>query len=418
MRILLNLVRRSATLWAGVIIAGIEVWLALSARQPGLNLWADLVTGLSLASLYVGVIAAGFSAFEAGRWAPATSGHARGAARHPALVRMAHAAAAAVPILAGYLLALAVLGGYASLSGAYGAPSAGWLVALASGLLAAVGFGWVVGSVGRGLWWAAPAAAVLFFAFYVFVRALPLPYGVKVLYPVMLVPDYVFVRPVLATVLGMAAFSVAVVVLVLLLLGAGYARSRRGVAIACVIAGVFATGGAAAALSRDGQYTEAYNARDYTCDRRDVIICVNPGYAAALPPLRRRIELMNTRAAGTSVVATRLEQDIEGGPPPRTGTRSIHVEQLAAPDDIDFAVYRYVTQYGISETCRDTGNYSTGPRALVDTWLSGFRASERTPVEERAYDALRALPVHRGNAWFRDHYRQYFFCTLRLTDFP
>lgn len=414
-----SLLARTTTWWAGALVAVVEVGLALSARTPGLNLWADLVTGLSTAGLFSGVVAAGFAAFEAGRWAPVASQHGRATARSAALTRLLHAGVAAIPVLAGYLLALAVLTLCAIVTGTYGSPSVSWLVAIAATLVGATGFGWLVGMVGRGRWWVAPIAAVGFYAGYVIVSILPLPRGLQVLYPAVLAGDYVFVQPVLPTMLGITLFSLATAVIAVLVAGVSRRRSGRIAVLIGAVAGVVALAGVGASLSTGGQYTDTYNPDDFTCQHGGITVCLNPGYAAALPALHRQFAKVNRIAAGTPLAATRLEQNIEGDPPPANGSRAIHLEQLAGPSDLTFAVYRYLTEYGISTSCRDTGAYTTGPRAIVDLWLSG--STETRPQnarETRQYQALRAFSTQEGNTWLRRHYRQYAACTLTSRDLP
>lgn len=419
MRVWWLLVRRSTTIRAGVLVAAIDIWLSISSVTPGLDLWADRVSGLSTASLFTGAVAAGSAALEAGRWAAATRVHDASAARSHVITRLLHCSAAATPVLGGYLVALSVLSIRAGVTGTYGAPSALWLVVLGCALLGASHFGWAVGSLGGGRWWVTPAAAVFFFGGYVSVQVLPLPNGIRVLFPVLLVQDFVFTTPVTSTFLGILAAVLGTSVLLLLLTGGGRRAALRGRLIAVTtIAGVLVLAGSTSSMTRDGQYLESFAPHDDVCSSGGAEVCVNRGYAIALPALVRHVTAMSAHAAGTPLVASRLEQNIEGDPAPSNGARAIHIEQYSGPDDITLAVYRYVTQYGISKTCHDNGEYSTGPRAVVDTWLSGFKPSDMTPAESRSYDRLRSLPAKRGAAWFRAHYAQYRSCQLRLTDLP
>ncbi|WP_375404935.1 hypothetical protein [uncultured Amnibacterium sp.] len=420
MRVWWQLVRRSTTAWAGALVAALEVWLAVGSATSGVNLWADRVSGLGTASLYTGVIAAGFSALEAGRWAALARVHRRGAARTPALTRLLHASAAAAPILAGYLAALVILGVYAVATTTYGAPSAVWLVALGCALLGAVAFGWTIGSLGAGRWWAAPAGAMLFFGGYLVVRVLPLPDGIRALYPVMVVQDFVFVTPVLSTFLGMAAFVVGASLLALLLIGRGWRSSSRGRLVALsAIAGVLVVSGVAASLSRNGQYLDSFDPHDDVCSSGTVRICLNRGYAAALRPLVRQVTTMNARAAGTPLVAVHLQHGIEGGPAPRAGFRNVYVDSFAGKQDIASAVSRYVREYGASPACETSGAFvGNDAQVFVDAWLSDYRTWFGTPEGIDRFRALQAMTAAQGNAWFRAHYGQYSTCTLRLSDLP
>src|SRR4051812_48756558 len=100
--------RRSLPLATCLSIAVIELAFVQLSLTPGLNLWADAVTGLSSASLYGGAVAAGVSAFEGGQWAAANRARLAASSRSPIRDRLRQFGLAATPILGGYLLAVAV----------------------------------------------------------------------------------------------------------------------------------------------------------------------------------------------------------------------------------------------------------------------------------------------------------------------
>lgn len=177
--------------------------------------------------------------------------------------------------------------------------------------------------------------------------------------------------------------------------------------------------GVAASLSRNGQYLDSFDPHDDVCSGGSVEICLNRGYAAALTPLVRQITTMNARAAGTPLVAVRLQHGTDGGPAPRAGFRNVYVDYFAGKQDIAFAVSRYVQEYGASPACQ-TGGALVGAdaRAFVDAWLADYQTWFGYPGGISRFRALQAMTTAEGNAWFRAHYRQYFTCTLRLSDLP
>lgn len=415
------LIRHSTTLAGSLLIAGIYVWLALSARAPGLNLWSDLVTGLSSASLYTGTVAAGFSAFEANRWSAAAADRLRGSARNRILVRVQHATAVILPLLLGYVLALFVLGIFAAASGTYGSPFIPWLLAFGAALLLAATFGYVVGRAIGARWYVAPAAALLFYGLFVLIRVAPLPFWTKSLYPVITNTDSVFVYHISATMWGQVAFFIGLGAALIVV--ASY-RSKAGVAVTTVagfvVCALLIVSGASTVAGTGGQYTTGHNPRDFVCQKGSATVCVNRGYASALPQLERQFQQLNARAAGTPLVATRLEQNVEGiGDAPQQGARSVYVEQVGSPMDMAFAAFRYAIKYGGTRSCQSMGaDESSLAVAYVDSWLSGYTTDTGDLPGIDHYRALTALPTRQANAWFQAHQPAYFSCTLKLADLP
>jgi hypothetical protein len=421
----LTAARHSSTIVLGILLLILYPSLAFTCMHAGLNLWSDFVTGLSQASVYTGLLAAGFCAWEAGRWAAPGSTRLRAAVRASALVRLAHAVAIIVPAVAGFAFALTVLAIVGWTTGTYGAPSGPWVVTLAAALVAACSFGYTVGAILGRRWFVPPLAAVLFLSAFVVSRVVPVPHGVRSLYPVVLDADDVFVRHIAPTMWGQSVLFVSVAVLLILLVGGGGRRVLfpRVLAIAALVAASVA--GAAMVIATNGQYTTGYNHRDFVCSGSAPEICLNRGYAAALPAMKDRFAELNERSAGTSLTATRLEQNGEGiGDVTSAGARSVYLETVDDPG-IGFAVSRYVDKYGGTATCDFDSPDLTSFAAvsIVNTWLSGydelgFEETDETTPEGAKYARFMQLGVEEGNAWLREHEAAYMACTLTLEDLP
>ena len=68
---------------------------------------------------------------------------------------------------------------------------------------------------------------------------------------------------------------------------------------------------------------------DLVCTGERPEICVNPGYVAAEPELRRAFAEFNQRAAGTPLVADRIAQQLRGpADDPGEHSRSVYVDAL------------------------------------------------------------------------------------------
>lgn len=399
----------------------VNIALALVARTPGVNLWADLVTGLSQASLYTGAIAAGFAALEAGRWAPAAAPHLAASARAPVSVRALHAIVSIAPIVGGYLTSLLVLGTYGAVTGAYGSPYPPWLIALGGGLVLASAAGYSVGSAVGNRWFVAPAAAIGFYALFVVVRLTPVPFGAKSLYPVVTTMDSVFDRHLGAAMWGQTAFFLGLSIVLILIVKRGWRPALRAIlGGVCVLAAAAAIVGAGTVLATNGQYTTGYNSRDFVCTSGPgLTTCLNRGYASAMPLVAQQFEKMNEKAAGTGLMATKLEQNVEGiGDAPAPDSRSVYIEQVNRAS-IAFSVYRYVEKYGGSYNCRDSTSYLA--HDYVDVWLSGDKDSI-TDVGDlpglAQYRKLEALTPSEANSWFQAHFDLYLSCRLSISDLP
>lgn len=421
MRIALTICVRSVTPYAAVLIAVVSVGLATMSVRPGFLLWSDLVTGLSVSSVYTGCVAAGIAAYESGRWFEANRERSRFSVRSGPHVRAIHAAATVLPLLVGYALAVLALTFYAGGRGFYGAPNLWWLSSLAAALVAAAAAGYAIGALAGRRWWVPPAAALGFFACYIVSRGTTAPYGVVSLFPAVTNSDSEFVEYVTPTMVGQVGAWLGGSVLVIVLAGRLTHASRIALSGVVIIASASVIAGVASVVVTNGQYTTGYNDRDFVCEGDDTVVCLNPGYLPAMEPLLSAVGRFNAIAAGTRLVAERLEQNVEGvGDEPADGARSIYIEQLESEEDIDFAMYRYVSKYGAVQSCLAQSGDLSGLRlsATVDAWLSGYTAEAEGAGLGRGVRRLEQLSPREGAAWFSAHADDYFACTLHAEDLP
>jgi hypothetical protein len=425
-------IRHSSTLILGVLVALTCVSLALTTRRDGLNLWPDFVTGLSQSSVYTGVLAAGFCAWEAARWVGPASARMSGAVRIPAVARIIHFVGVITPTVLGFMASVAILAVYGLATGTYGAPSLPWLLVLVCAIVAASALGYAVGVVGGRRWYVAPLGAILFFVLYVLVQVLPLPYGVRSLYPVILNMDSEFVRHIATTMWGQIAAFLAASAALLLAVGGGWRRSSSkqfGIAIAVI--GIIGIGGVSLVQSTNGQYVTGFNSRDFACRGDIPEICLNKGYVSAMPALTRQFEALNEKSAGTALSATLVEQNVEGiGDEPSANARSVYIEGIS-DSDLSFAISRYVGKYGGGAACNLASvdiEQSDIERffavSIVDTWLSGYDAAGyankgNSEMPGRAeFERFMNLTPAEGNQWLRQNFTAYSQCKLELADLP
>lgn len=425
-------IRHSSTLFLGILIAVTCVSLAFATRRDGLNLWPDLVTGLSQSSVYTGVLAAGFCAWEAGRWVGPATARMPGAFRIASVARIIHFVGVVTPIVLGFLASLVTLAVYGLVTGTYGAPSLPWLLVLVCAIVAASALGYAIGVVGGRRWYVAPLGAVLFFVLYVLVQILPLPYGVRSLYPVILNMDSEFVRHIETTMWGQIAAFLAASAALLLIVGGGWRRSsRKHFGIAIVVIGIIGIGGVSLVQSTNGQYVTGFNSRDFACSGDIPEICLNKGYVSAMPELARRFESLNEKSEGTALTATLIEQNVEGiGDEPSANARSVYIEGISELD-LSFAISRYVGKYGGGAACNlasvDIDQDEIDQFfavSIVDTWLTGYDAAgyasnENSEMPGRAqFERFMKLTPAEGNEWLRENFTAYSQCELQLTDLP
>lgn len=418
--------RSWAPILFGAVFASLMVYFAMMGRDAGLNLWANLVSGLSESTVITGPLAAGVCAWEAARWKGPAAARLVVASRPIWQIRLRHAAESSGPIVLAFPAALLVLAGYGVATGTYGAPFVPWLLALWACLILAASFGYAVGIVLGSRWYTAPLAVLSFFGLYVGIQSWNLPFGVRSLFPVITNLDTEFVRYIPATMWGQIALFGALSLLLLILANPVRGGRRTGTMVACTAAAAAAFAGGAVVISTNGQYVTGYNSRDFVCEGTAPDICLNRGYAEAYPQLAQRFALLNEKVAGTSLVATRLEQNIEGiGDAPAAGARSVYLEEVN-DEGMDFSVFRYVNKYGDGPTCWSEDEpaydqYLAG--MLVDLWLTeydayGFAEYDELTPGYAELQRMQQLSVAEGNAWLRQHERAYLDCTLTLSDLP
>lgn len=416
MQVLRAVLLRSPVALGGVLIAVVEIILALSRHTVGFNLWTDRVAGLNSASILVGVVAAGAAAVEANRWENANRSRMSTAARSRLLSRTQHAMAVLVPLFAGYWIAVVVIAVQASLSGTFGTPSLLWLITLSFAIVFAGSIGYAAGVALPYRWFVGPAVGVGLYVCYVALIASKLPYGVVSLFPASGNYDSVFTRTVIRTLVAEAVFFVAGSILVLLLTGLRRRTTARALTALVAVAVILVAAGALN-VSTNGQVTSGHNPGVFVCAGTRPQLCLNPGYSRALAALHKPFHRLDTIADGTPLAAARLEQNVQGvGDDPSHGSRSVYLEQWAAPDDLTFSVYRYVQKYGGSSHCTidDDGNLE----ADVDSWLSGFYESTAGADADAASARLARLSTAQGAEWFQKHYSQYATCKLVAGDLP
>ncbi|WP_243233063.1 hypothetical protein [Microbacterium sp. CIAB417] len=399
------------------------IWLALSGGRTGLNLWSDLVTGLSESSVLTGPLAAGFTAWFASRWASPARARMENGSRARPLVYLRSIAELLGPIVLAFPLAVLVLVIYAGLSGTYGAPSLSWLFSLWACLFVTAALGYMVGAVVGRRWFTAPLATLIVFGGYVLVQALPLKQGGRSLFPALPHRDTEFARYIDATMWSQVLLFSAAGFLFILIAASYRRRLRIPTAAAAAAAVVLAVVDGSVIISTNGQYLTGYNHRDFECSASPLTLCLNRGYAGAMQELESLFEEFNKKADGTPLVATVLEQNVEGiGDAPAQGARSVYLEGID-PDGLKLAVFRYVTKYGGYPACveREAGYEQVTAVAIVDTWLADFDDYGLSQLDAQSlgfaeWQHFSQLSTEEGNAWLRDHEQDYLACNLSLSD--
>lgn len=407
---------RSPVPLGGILIVVIETMLALTRHTVGFNLWADRVSGLTSASILVGVVAAGIAAVEANRWEHSNRTRLQTAARPRLLVRVNHAAAVLLPLFACYWLAVVIVAAQAAATQAYGRPSLLWLLSLGCAVLLAGSIGYAAGILMPYRWFVGPAVGVAFYVCYVMLIVSNLPYGVVSLFPANGNYVSVFNQIVTSTLLAQAVFFVGVSAFILLLIGFRRKSSARALTSFTAVAAVIAVAGGVV-VSNNGQVTTGHNPEDFACVGERPVLCLNSGYSPAANDLHREFRRLNDLAAGTPLAATRLEQNVQGyGDNPSKNARSVYLEQWAAHDDLTFSVFRYVQKYGGSSKCRSAEEAFL--EVKVDSWLSGYYESTAGSDADEISQRLAQLSPAQGAEWFRQNYRAYATCSLTTGDLP
>lgn len=413
--------RQSFALFGGLLVFVVSFSLPLVTLTPGLKLWPDLVNGLSVASVYNGVVVSGIAAYEAAKWRTNNLDRVRLSSKSQLAIQAQHLCAIVMAQLVGFVLAVVALTIYAQINGFYGSPSIPWLGAIAAALVISAVFGYVIGFVLGTAWFVPPLVAVGYFFTYMMVRASALPNGIKAMYPSITENDHVFVKHLNSAMYGQIMLWLGLSLLLLLLVTRSTGIGSRvqpsmmslgGLAIAIAI------GGAGTLVVSNGQYTTGYNSRDFSCEGQHVVICLNKGYQAAYEPLSEAIDYMNLRVAGTPVEARLLEQNVEGyGDEPSPNARSIYLEQLDTPNDISFVVERYLQAYGSPNCIFSTGSEAT-VNLFVNSWLSDSHFYNEAIADDARYQSLLALDAKEGAEWFKKNYAKYASCDLKFKDLP
>lgn len=405
---------RSVVVPAAILLAIAATALTITYTTPGVRLWTDLVSGLTASSVFTGLIAAGAAAVESNRWRHSHRVRHASARRPRWSIRAVHACAVIVPLTLGFWVAVGALSVYAVLTHSYGTPSFVWLLSLFCALVLAGSVGYFVGAALPYRWYVGPAAALVFYAAYVILIIFRIPYGLLSLYPASSNLDSAFVRPVVKTFVGQSVFFLAASFILICFLAIGSHFSRRAAAV--LLTGVvIAIVGGGTVISTNGLATTGHNPAVYSCSGQDPTMCLNPGYVLASKALGQEFKAMNERAAGTDLVATRLEQNLEGNEDaPTPGSRIVYLEQWSTRRDLTFAVSRYVEMYGGLSHCStaESGDIENE----VNVWLSDHNTSYGDP--DPVVTKFNHLSVKAGNAWFRDHYDAYATCTLKMSDLP
>ncbi|MFF2632399.1 hypothetical protein ACFVR6_05925 [Microbacterium sp. NPDC058021] len=425
MRTVMSWIRRHAfPLVIGLALAGLFVYFAFLPRRVGLNLWADFVSGLSQATVLVGPIAAGACAVVASRWTAPLSARLATAARTPSLPIARHVVGTVLPVAASYPLALLCLTVYGAITGTYGAPSPAWLAAIGAATIIACAVGYFAGLFIGPRWFAAPAAAVGYFALYVLFQSAPWPYGIRTLFPAITNRDTEFARYITATTWGQVVLFLSISLILFLLVRPRAVQRERWLFMAAAPTLLVAIVAAGVIISTNGQYITGHNSRDFVCEGTAPVVCVNRGYAASLEGLLPRFEVLRVKTAGVALEPTLLEQNVEGvGDEPSQDARSIYIEGIDSAG-LDQTVSRYVAKYGGFSTCSPDTPYDTiVATAIVDTWLSGFDQYGLGELDGSAVGAaewarMKSTDPATGNTWLREHEKSYADCSLVLTDLP
>jgi len=401
------------------------IYMAFESRRTGLNLWPDLVSGLSQSTVITGPLASGVCAWASSRWAAPAADRIRSASRSSASIRFAHAAETIGPVVAAFPAAVLVLAIYGMTTGAYGFPFIPWLLALWSCLLAAASFGYAFGMALGARWFTSVAAAIAFFALYLLSQSIGLPHGVRSLFPAVIDRDTAFARYLPESMWGQAVLFTAVSLLLITAADPARRRLTPPAGIAVAFLAVLAVGGGALVVHSNGQYLTGYNSRDFVCSGAQPEICLNRGYAAAHAPLHEEFARFEEKTRGTTLAPVLLEQNVEGiGDAPSPGARSVYLDGVDA-DGLRLSVFSYATKYGGQQACMDEGTpyQRILAVAIVDAWLAGFDEYGPGELEPTAPGAaewarMSGVPVAEGNAWLRTHESEYLSCTLSLGDLP
>ena len=408
-----------------VLLTIVTLFMAFQPRRPGLNLWADFVTGLSQSTVVTGPLAAGFAAIVVSSWTKSATPRIRVATKSGWLILLRALNALLVPLLVSFPLSVFLVGIYSYLTGTYGAPHPPWLLCLWACSIGAIGFGASLGFVLAGRWYVAPLASLLFLGGHILASSLDLRFGVRSLFPTVVNQDTEFAIYFSDTMLAQAALFISVSALMVVLAFQSVTRKLARSASLTVLLLLFSIYSGALVLNRNGQYLTGFNHRDFVCGGDALVICLNRGYADGLHPLSEAFTTPMNRVDGTPLAPALLEQNVQGvGDEPSQGARSIYIESIDE-DGISLAVYRYFETYGGVTSCMESTRTTEQVLAtlIVTGWLAGydevgFSESPKSSIEWQKWNGLHELSEHVAIDWFNTHYVEFMDCTLTLSDLP
>ena len=315
--------------------------------------------------------------------------------------------------------------------GSYGHPHLPWLIALWATFAAAWAWGYLFGVTLGQRWFTAPLAGIVYFGMYVVISTAHLPYGVRSLFPVLLNRDTEFAKYLSATMLGQAIWFTGLAILsfsLAKLIALHKAKRQQPLALTAaqlVATLAIAVPGALIVVQNNGQYLTGYNHRDFECRDGSVEICLNVGYAAAMPGAQDRFTRLSQITEGTNLQPSVLEQNVEGiGDSPSPGARSLYLEEVSGPG-LDQAVIRYVEKYGGFETCwaMERSNENVLAIAIVNSRIAGFDPyflNELHPQDQgfTEWSSISSITDSEFSHWLVDHEDKFQSCTLQLSDLP
>jgi len=414
-------VRTSLTLWTTPVIVLAVLYCAVIALKEGVYLWSDATQGLTTASLFLNPLLGGVTAAAAGRRERGGfSERIAGASDNAWRARLFFfAGITAAPALAGSLGVVAVVI-YMNANGAEGDISWIWLVATTAGAVLCCAIGFALGIVFEGRWYVSVAVAVVLYFGWSLLQGSGLPFWIIQSFPTTFGGSNPNVRYIYATFIGQIFWYLGLAVVltsVAFFRKSGVTQRVRRVTTAT--AAVAASVGLFLIISTNGQITTGYNARDYDCTGGSVELCLTPGYDRGADALQGAFYALNERAAGTPLVATKLEQNVEGiGESVSAGARAVYVEDLS-PGFEGLSVSRYVQKYGGQVNCTEDPD-SAYAEDIVTAWLVGepsWLLGAGGPGQDAAQRFADSDEATR-RAWFATNYDAYQACSIQLAVLP
>ena len=419
MRVLQKEIRRTAFRWGPPGFIGLMVFGALSMLRTDVPMWGDITAGIAASGIFVNPIVAGLAAWEAGWRGRPLRARSLGSARALGAGTIVQLSAMMCWLALSYVLAFVIVCvEMAGRGGAYGVANRWWLASAVSGSLLALVGGYCAGLGLRGRWFAGPLATVLMYLGFAAVSGTGLPYWVTQAYPDTLNSTNPFVVYILTTFVSQIAWYLGITAILMAVLAWGRrpARWPRPSLIAVVVLAIVPGAGLAGLISTNGEITRGHNSRDYRCGVHPLPICVNTAYAKGIPALEKAFHDFNGRVAGTQLVATRLEHNVQGvGDRVSPGARDLYLEDLG-PGFAESAVEDYEQTYGGLEKCTSPG--STVAHEIVDSWTVGLPLPDvgvPSAVMDTPGSFWRLASAGRTQ-WLVAHESEFRSCTLTIAD--